>query len=95
MTVWDGVYTAAQASRGAAKFETQCVTCHGPDGSDGNAPSVKGERFERRWSGGDVKTLFNTVRTTMPRSAAGRARRPRPHKRQLPAACGRHAATAR
>ena len=70
-TVWDGVYTAAQASRGAAKFETQCVTCHGPDGSDGNAPSVKGERFERRWGGGDVKTLFNIVRTTMPRTAAG------------------------
>ena len=70
-TVWDGVYTAAQASRGAAKFETQCVTCHGADGSDGNAPSVKGERFERRWAGGDVKTLFNTVKTTMPRSAAG------------------------
>ena len=70
-TVWDGVYTAAQASRGAAKFVTQCVTCHGADGSDGNAPSVKGERFERRWAGGDVKTLFNIVRTTMPRSAAG------------------------
>lgn len=70
-TVWDGVYTAAQATRGAAKFETQCVTCHGPDGADGNAPTLKGERFSRRWAGGDVKTLFNTLKTTMPRSAAG------------------------
>ncbi len=29
-SVWDGVYTDAQAKRGQALFEQNCVSCHGP-----------------------------------------------------------------
>jgi mono/diheme cytochrome c family protein len=31
-SVWDGVYTEAQAKRGEALFGENCVTCHGPAG---------------------------------------------------------------
>jgi mono/diheme cytochrome c family protein len=29
-SVWDGVYTEAQAKRGEALFGQNCVSCHGP-----------------------------------------------------------------
>jgi mono/diheme cytochrome c family protein len=29
-SVWDGVYSDAQARRGQALFEQNCVPCHGP-----------------------------------------------------------------
>jgi len=29
-SVWDGVYTEAQAKRGEAIYEQNCVSCHGP-----------------------------------------------------------------
>ena len=28
-TVWDGVYTAEQAKRGAALYADNCASCHG------------------------------------------------------------------
>ena len=43
-TADQGVYTAAQAARGAAVFETHCVTCHREGGT---APVLAGERFTR------------------------------------------------
>ena len=30
-SVWDGVYTAAQAQRGAPLYEKDCAECHGAD----------------------------------------------------------------
>ena len=34
-SVWDGVYTAEQALRGAPLYQQSCAECHGPDMSGG------------------------------------------------------------
>lgn len=58
-TVWDGVYTEAQASRGKTQYEVNCRSCHrgGPR---------KDEEFMRDWSGSDVPSLFRQIKGTMP-----------------------------
>ena len=43
MTVWDGVFTAAQAQRGETTYEQECATCHLADLlGDGIAPALTG-----------------------------------------------------
>lgn len=61
-TVWDGVYTAAQAARGETRYEASCRSCHerGPR---------RDEEFMRDWSGTDVGALFSRIKATMPRGA--------------------------
>jgi S-disulfanyl-L-cysteine oxidoreductase SoxD len=63
-TVWDGVYTAAQAARGQAQYESTCRSCHreGPR---------RAEAFMRDWQGTGLDGLFNQIRMTMPASAPG------------------------
>jgi mono/diheme cytochrome c family protein len=63
-TVWDGVYTDAQAARGEARYQATCSRCHdeGPR---------RGEAFMRDWSGSDVASLFTRIKTSMPPGAAG------------------------
>jgi precorrin-6B methylase 2/mono/diheme cytochrome c family protein len=66
-TVWDGVYTSAQATRGAALYEVECAGCHGPNGSGGGmAPSLVGAAFSANYDGLTVGDLFDRNRTTMP-----------------------------
>ena len=64
----DGVYTSAQAMRGATVFQTSCAMCHA---ADGIAPSLTGERFASIWTDANVNTLFTQVKTAMPRNAPG------------------------
>jgi mono/diheme cytochrome c family protein len=61
-TVWDGVYTDAQASRGKAQYETSCRSCHrdGPRRDD---------EFMRDWSGSDLESLFKQIKSSMPAGA--------------------------
>lgn len=68
-TVDQGVYTTAQANRGQAVYETQCTTCHREPG--GNAVVIVGERFSRSFAGATLQNFFNTIKTSMPRSAPG------------------------
>jgi cytochrome c5 len=71
-TVADGVYTDAQANRGAAVYDASCAGCHRADLAGGpNGPSLREERFARVFADKDLKTLFTKVATTMPRGAAG------------------------
>jgi mono/diheme cytochrome c family protein len=64
-TVWDGVYTLAQAKRGALKSGL-CTSCHG-DGFDGGAaPELVGPDFIARWERRTVGDLFDLIRLTMP-----------------------------
>lgn len=65
-SVWDGSYTAAQATRGAAKYAQACVMCHGPvlEGN-GEAPPLVG-RFIPDWSGTSLADLFEKIQATMP-----------------------------
>jgi cytochrome c5 len=70
-TVADGVYSEAQALRGAAAYDGACGGCHRADLGGGTGPSLKAERFARIFAGKDLKTLFTKVATTMPRNAPG------------------------
>ena len=71
-TVWDGVYTEAQARRGLDKYTQVCSNCHLPDlsGSD-QAPALVGGEFLDRWEGQSVGDLADRIRTTMPQDDVG------------------------
>lgn len=70
-TVWDGVYTTAQATRGQVVYDRQCSTCHGWDLSGRNARPLKGDVFYRNWGEDSLGSLFTVVRDSMPRNAPG------------------------
>ena len=70
-TVWDGVYTAAQAGRGKAFSGEECARCHSETLGGGEAaPALAGEAFIARWQ--NVGELFEKIRTTMPTDSPGR-----------------------
>ena len=70
-TVWDGVYTVAQAARGEAEFELYCVECHGPGLEGLYGPALVGPLFLRNWLEDNVNSLFARIHTTMPAEAPG------------------------
>lgn len=72
-SVWDGVFTEAQADRGQALYPGPCGLCHGrrlngaPDDPDmPSAPPLARARFIRTWDGRSLATLFEYTRATMP-----------------------------
>lgn len=66
-SVWDGVYSEAQATRGSTLFDKECAGCHGPDGEGGGmAPALSGAAFNANYDGQSVGDLFDRNRTTMP-----------------------------
>ena len=72
-SVWDGVFTEAQANRGQAAYEGACGMCHGhrlngaPDDPDmRSTPPLARARFLRVWQGRSLATLFEFTRATMP-----------------------------
>ena len=65
-TADQGVYTSAQAARGALVFEAHCVTCHREGGT---APVLSGERFTKSFADSTLLAVFTTIQTTMPRQA--------------------------
>jgi mono/diheme cytochrome c family protein len=69
-TVWDGVYTGAQAARGQAVYSAECAKCHREDLSGYNG-ALAGRRFMEEWREDHLYSLFNTIRITMPRGAPG------------------------
>ena len=70
-TVWDGVFTAAQAERGKDAYATHCSSCHTADLSGTSAPALKGDSFMENWREDSVKSLFTFIRTSMPARARG------------------------
>ncbi|HLH44588.1 MAG TPA: cytochrome c [Bryobacteraceae bacterium] len=65
--IWEGVYTAAQAGRGKAAFETSCINCHNRDLSGSvRGPALRGEKFMLDWRNGSVNNLFSKIRYSMP-----------------------------
>jgi mono/diheme cytochrome c family protein len=70
-TVADGVYTDAQAARGATAYDTACAGCHRADLGGGTGPALREQRFARQFADKDLKTLFARIATTMPRNAPG------------------------
>lgn len=82
-TVWDGVYSDAQARRGEQVFKTECSYCHKEDLSGGffddglgRAPALAGKRaFDssliERWGGLTLADMVATVAATMPQQSPG------------------------
>jgi mono/diheme cytochrome c family protein len=66
-SVWEGVYTEAQAKRGEALYHERCVHCHGPafTGTDG-AGALVGPTFNGNWNGVPLDQMLDRVRATMP-----------------------------
>jgi quinoprotein glucose dehydrogenase len=75
-SVWDGVYTQAQADRGKTAYTASCAGCHGQDLSGGEiAPPLAGGEFMSNWNGLTVGALFERTRTGMPPGAPGKVSR--------------------
>jgi mono/diheme cytochrome c family protein len=71
-SVWDGVFTAEQAKRGQARYNTQCASCHGDTLAGGeSAPPLAGGEFLSTWNGLTVGELFDRTRSTMPQNRPG------------------------
>jgi mono/diheme cytochrome c family protein len=67
-TVADGVYTDAQAGRGAAAYEAACGGCHRADLNGASGPALRSQRFDTTYAGKPLQTLFAKIATTMPRN---------------------------
>ena len=78
VTIWDGVYTEAQARRGEEVFKSACSYCHKEDLGGGffddglgRAPALAGKRafdssLVERWGGMTLADMVGTVAATMP-----------------------------
>ena len=66
-TVWDGVYTEAQATRGEQVYQDECTFCHLDDlMGDAFATPLIDDAFTFRWDGSSVGDLMTVIQVTMP-----------------------------
>ena len=65
-SVWDGVYTEDQASRGASLYGKECATCHRGDSGGEEASALAGPAFLANWDGLTVGDLCERIRVSMP-----------------------------
>jgi len=63
-SVWDGVYTEAQAVRGQAVFTASCAACH-------SAGEFAGDSFLGAWDAATALDLFSDVQAKMPMDNPG------------------------
>jgi S-disulfanyl-L-cysteine oxidoreductase SoxD len=71
-SVWDGVFTTAQADRGKQVFSETCAPCHGEGLAGGEmAPALAGSTFQDNWNGQALKDLFARMRTMPPTDPGG------------------------
>jgi len=63
-TSMDGVFTAQQAERGAAIFDSLCSRCHSVQEFSGNA-------FDATWAGVPAAALYVRIANTMPLDQPG------------------------
>ena len=75
LTVWDGVYSDAQAGRGKEVYEEHCELCHASDLSGDTpynpSPQLAGRPFMLRWQGKHLNELFTVICLTMPANKPG------------------------
>lgn len=71
-TVWDGIYTGEQATRGEVVYEDTCIACHGQDlGGNSNSPGLVGMGFMFLWEGRTLGAFFEKIREDMPTDRPG------------------------
>jgi mono/diheme cytochrome c family protein len=70
-TVWDGVYTEAQAQRGSGFYAEHCASCHGASLEGAEHRALKGDRFWATWQDTTLDRLLTHVGTNMPHSEDG------------------------
>ena len=82
-TIWEGIYTEAQAARGEKAYKAACGYCHKDnlaggffDDGNGRAPALTGPRafdssFEKRWAGKTVGEMVIEIGTAMPQKDPG------------------------
>jgi len=69
-TIWDGVFSEAQAARGKETYTKQCASCHKADLlGESAAPALAGPEFSQRWIGSTIDDLLTTIRRSMPQNA--------------------------
>ena len=73
-TVWDGVYSTAQATRGQTAYASTCARCHGPALEGDEAPSLVGDTFMRSWGEDSVGHLFAKVDAMPPKTPPSRTK---------------------
>ena len=71
-TVWDGIYSEAQAKRGEQVYAESCANCHGAviEGID-MSPSLNGNTFSSNWNDLTVGDLVDRIRISMPADRPG------------------------
>lgn len=71
-SVWDGVYSAAQAKRGQELYAKACGSCHRDNlEGHGTTPSLAGAEFRDRWDGQTLDDLFEKMQVSMPADHPG------------------------
>jgi len=71
-SVWDGIYTEEQATRGKSVYSQECASCHGSELTGGEmAPPLAGGEFMAGWDGLTVGDLFERIRISMPQNSPG------------------------
>jgi quinoprotein glucose dehydrogenase len=71
-SIWDGIYTEEQATRGKALYASECSSCHGAELTGGEmAPGLAGGEFISGWDGLTVGDLFERIRISMPQNSPG------------------------
>jgi mono/diheme cytochrome c family protein len=71
-SVWDSVYSLAQASRGETSYTKSCARCHGASLSGGDqATPLSGSAFLGNWNGLPLSDLQRRIKTTMPSDSVG------------------------
>jgi mono/diheme cytochrome c family protein len=71
-SIWDGVFTEEQATRGKGLYSENCASCHGSELTGGEmAPPLAGGEFMAGWEGLTIGDLFERVRISMPQNAPG------------------------
>lgn len=71
-SIQDGIYTDAQAARGAEAYSARCASCHAVDlRGNSNSPGLLGVGFMFLWEGRSVGELYTKMRTEMPSDQPG------------------------
>ena len=71
-SIWDGIYTEAQAVRGEEEYSARCASCHSVDlRGNSNSPSLLGLSFMFIWEERTLGELFGKISTEMPTDQPG------------------------